>query len=575
MGARGPGARPKRKPAPGAKAKRPRKLPWQKPRLSRLARVVAFLEFLPVTKGVRAGEKMALLPDQRAFLAKVYGDGSQARVGIDSKPRGNGKSGLAAGLALCHLLGPESEARGEVYAASVDRTMSGKLYAEMEAIIVAVPEFDDRVSCRRFHKQIEVLGGDGKGSTFEALSGDAKKGHGLAPTLWIFDELAQCSDFELLDNLETGMGKRTRSLGLILSTQAEDDKHRLSVMIDEGLAGVDPSLVVQLLAAPVNADPFDEAVLRSVNPALGVYLNEKDLLADMRKAKRMPDFAARYRNRRLNQRVDANEDTRIVSVEAWKACGGTFDVAALRGRRCWGGLDLSTRCDLTALALIFEPDEDDGPMPVLMRVWTPAKDLAERSQRDRAHYPLWVEQRHMIAVPGATIRYEFVACEIAALAAEYDLQGIAYDRWRIDLLKDALDAEGIEHAVMSVDGDEDVPSGVLRLVRWGQGFRDMGFAVDQIEEDILERRIAHAMHPVLTWCASNAVASHDAAGNRKPDKEKARNRIDPFVALVMANGLRVRSTQPAPAGSIWDDIAREDAARDAMQRATALAAASA
>ena len=77
------------------------------------------------------------------------------------------------------------------------------------------------------------------------------------------------------------MGKRDRSLGLIISTQAESDDHRLSVLIDEGLAGIDPGIVVQLLAAPADADPFDEAVLRSVNPALGVYLNEKDILAKL------------------------------------------------------------------------------------------------------------------------------------------------------------------------------------------------------------------------------------------------------------------------------------------------------
>ncbi len=126
-----------------------------------------------------------------------------------------------AGLALCALLGPESEPRGEIYSAAVDRTQSGKLFAEMEAIILAVPAFAERCNCQRFHKRIEVITGDGAGSTYEALSADARKGHSLAPSLWIYDELAQVSDFELLDNLETAMGKRDRTLGLIISTQAE------------------------------------------------------------------------------------------------------------------------------------------------------------------------------------------------------------------------------------------------------------------------------------------------------------------------------------------------------------------
>ncbi len=95
-----------------------RRLPWKKAGLSRLQRVIAFMEWLPVTKGVRAGRKMRLLPDQKEFLAKLYGKGSEARIAIDSKPRGNGKTGMVAGLALCHMLGPESEPRGEIYAAS-------------------------------------------------------------------------------------------------------------------------------------------------------------------------------------------------------------------------------------------------------------------------------------------------------------------------------------------------------------------------------------------------------------------------------------------------------------------------
>src|SRR5690606_20755177 len=136
MGRRGPGARrliDARKPTG-----RKRREPWRKAGLSRADRVIAFLQSLPVTKGMRAGKRMELLPDQVAFVCKVYSEDGRCRIGIDSEPRGNGKTGLTAGLALCHLLGPESEPRGEIYSAAVDRTQSGKIFAEMEAIILAV-----------------------------------------------------------------------------------------------------------------------------------------------------------------------------------------------------------------------------------------------------------------------------------------------------------------------------------------------------------------------------------------------------------------------------------------------------
>jgi phage terminase large subunit-like protein len=154
--------------------------PWKKKGLSRVDRVIAFLEYLPITKGIRARKKMKLLPDQREFIEAVYGRTKKGgrrliSVAIKSAPKGNGKTGLCAGLALCHLLGPEAEQRGEVYSASIDGVHAGRLYAEMEAIIARVKPFAARVNAQRFRKSIEVLEGDGEGSIFEALSADGRK----------------------------------------------------------------------------------------------------------------------------------------------------------------------------------------------------------------------------------------------------------------------------------------------------------------------------------------------------------------------------------------------------------------
>jgi phage terminase large subunit-like protein len=106
-----------------SKPHRTQRDPWHKRGLSRADRVIAFLEALPITKGILAGKRMKLLPGQRKFVRAIYGrlgaDGRrQIRLAIKSEPRGNGKTGLLAGLALCHLLGPECEARGEIYSAA-------------------------------------------------------------------------------------------------------------------------------------------------------------------------------------------------------------------------------------------------------------------------------------------------------------------------------------------------------------------------------------------------------------------------------------------------------------------------
>ena len=137
--------------------------------------MIAFLESLPVTKGIFRGRKMKLLPGQREFIKAVYGrvnkDGRrQIRIAIKSEPRGNGKTGLLAGLALCHLLGPEAEPRGEVYSCAYNKLQAALIFAEMKAIVEAVPEFAAHCNLQRYGKIIEVMEGDGVGSIYKSLS---------------------------------------------------------------------------------------------------------------------------------------------------------------------------------------------------------------------------------------------------------------------------------------------------------------------------------------------------------------------------------------------------------------------
>ena len=260
MGLRGSHARqPQRNVAPAAPAA------WKRKR-TRVGRVVAFLESLPITKGIYAGKKMKLLPGQRRFIEAVYGrvaaDGRrQIRIAIKSEPRGNGKTGLLAGLALCHLLGPECEVRGEVYSCAFNKLQAALIFAEMRAIIEATPEFDGRCNLQRYGKVIEVLEGDGVGSVYESLSADDRRAHGLAPSFGIFDEFAQSPNSDLLDTLRSAMGKRSENLGVIISTQAANDLHPLSQMIDDAALGEDESMYLQLAAAPIDADIFDEKVV--------------------------------------------------------------------------------------------------------------------------------------------------------------------------------------------------------------------------------------------------------------------------------------------------------------------------
>lgn len=527
MGKRGPGAN--RQNAARAKAPaKPRKPSWAFKGLSRFERVVRFMQSLPVTKGPLAGKKIKLLPGQLDWLRDIYErpEGEPINLAILSEPRGQGKTGLLQGLSLCHLMGPEAQPRGECYAAAVDRTQSSKMFTEIEATLLATPELVARVNIQRFAKKVEVLDGPGTGSIFEAMSGDARKGHGLAPSFWCYDELARVGDRELLDALLTGMGKR-QCLGVIISTQAPDDDHPLSQLIDD--APSDPTVVCRVTAAPMDADWTSPDVLRSVNPALGFFLDEKTLLDEQRKAQRIPAFEANFRNLRLNQRIDARADDRLVTASVWKTNMGNATreqmLEALKGRVAFGGLDLAGKNDLAALVLAFPDDLKPAGYDLLAWFWTPKGQMQKRTPAEQARFRQWIQQGYLTEVPGDVVTTATIAKDLVKICTDYAVNMIAYDRWHIEYLKADLDELGV----------------TLPMDSFGQGHsRAMAPAIEFLAECALTSRLRHGGNPVLTGSVAGAIVIRDKAGNPMIDKPKSNRtgpvRVDGAIALTMALG---------------------------------------
>ena len=180
MGMRGPGAKPKKR--TDAVSKPPKRArgtaDWRNDKLSMPDRVIAFMEELPITAGKLAGQQMKLREWQKDFIKAVYGPQREGkrlvRTALLSLPRKNGKSQIAAGLALAHLCGPCAEMRGQVYSAASDRNQAAIIFKEMVAIIERVEWMEERLNIRSFNKLIEDVE---NGSTYEALSSDARKAH--------------------------------------------------------------------------------------------------------------------------------------------------------------------------------------------------------------------------------------------------------------------------------------------------------------------------------------------------------------------------------------------------------------
>lgn len=490
--------------------------------MNRAERVIAFIERHCLTPdGAQVGRPMRLAEFQKQFIRDVYGNPAGTRRAILSVARKNGKTGLIAGLLLAHLVGPEAKQNSQIISGAMSRDQAALVFNLASKMVQLSPKLSAIVRIVPSGKRLLGLP---LNTEYRALAADGRTAHGLSPVLAILDEVGQVrgpqSDF--VDAITTSQGAHAEPLLLVISTQAATDADLLSTWIDDATASKDPRIVCHLHAAPAGCELLDAQGWQAANPALGAFRSLDDLREQLTQAQRMPSMENTARNLLLNQRVCT--ESPFISPDVWKACSGPAE--ALEGP-VFAGLDLSARTDLTALVIV---GQRGGVWHVVPHFWTPEQGLADRARRDRAPYDLWVRQGFMHTTPGATVDYEHVAVEMATIMADHDVQAIAYDRWRIDLLRKELGKIGA----------------TLPLVEWGQGYKDMSPALDALEAELLNGRLAHGGHPALQMCAANAVVTKDPTGARKLDKSRATGRIDGLQALAMAIGVAARSEDLGP-----------------------------
>lgn len=488
--------------------------------MTRAEAVIQFIERYCLTPdGEHVGKPIQLAEFQKQFIRDVYDNPNGTRRAILSVSRKNGKSAAIAALLLAHLVGPEAKLNSQIVSGAMSREQAAIVFRAASQMVQLSPKLSKLV---RIVPSSKRLIGLPLNTEYRALAADGRTAHGLSPVLAILDEVGQVrgpqSDF--IDAITTSQGAHADPLLIAISTQAATDADLLSVWIDDATQSEDPRIVCHLYAAPEGCDLLDETAWQAANPALGLFRSEDDLREQMMQAQRMPSMENTVRNLLLNQRVST--DAPFVSPDVWKSCGS--DPAPFDGP-VYGGLDLSARNDLTALVLVGKVA---GVWQVRPYCWTPAVGLVERSKRDRAPYDVWARQGFLKTTPGASVDYEHVAADMAEILAGVDLHAIAFDRWRIDVLKRELERIGL----------------ALPLVPWGQGYKDMAPALDALEAELLNARIAHGMHPVLTMCAANATVTKDPAGGRKLDKSRATGRIDAMQALAMAIGISQTADAP-------------------------------
>lgn len=493
---------------------------WRLAGLSRADAMVEFIQSLKVTSGKMAGENFRLRPWQERRVRKWYdvdADGRRyIRTAFLTMPRKNGKTGLVAPVALGHLVGPETEPRGQVYSAAADRDQAAIIFNEMVAMIEADANLLAMVNIQRFKKTIENLE---NGCIYQALSSDARKAHGLGASFAAYDELAQARGRDLFDNLETSVGARDEPLFIVISTKSADPESvmsELTAYAEKIIAGdiVDPTFDATIYAAPDDpeTDIWDEKVWHDCNPALGDFRSLEEMRSKAERAKRIPAQEASFRNLYLNQAI--NNHASFLSSTEWRNNADKPHPPA--GRPAYAGLDLAERNDLTAFVIVV-PD-DDGSADVFPYFWLPGDGLQDKADQDRAPYVDWADRGFLNTTPGRSIRYRHVVPTVVELCQQFNIKKICFDNARMVQFQAELDDLSV----------------TLPLEPHWQGFISMAPAADRLESMILNGALRHGGHPVLQWNAASSVVVMDPAGNRKFDKKKSTGRIDGIVALAMA-----------------------------------------
>jgi len=491
------------------------------------ARSNKFFSFLHHSKGEWANQPFDLEPwqsfiDAMLFGWKRSGGARRFRQGYIAVPRKNGKTTLLSGEGL-KLLVADKEPGAEVYTIASTRDQAKLIFDEAVQMRNASAPLTQRVGLVK--NNLHVLSSN---SRFMPLSADDETHHGLNASAGLADELHVHPSRDLWDVIATSQAARRQPLMLGITTHGWDrnsfcySQYEYARKILEGILQ-DDTFFAFVAMLDDGADWEDEREWAKCNPNFAKSVKVEYLREQAQRAKNDPTALNAFLRLHLN--VWTQQDERAILPHKWAECSGAAADAVetrarwmqeLKGKTCFGALDLSSKLDLSADVLFFPKQAGLPKARVLPFFFVPDAAMVERSKRDRVPYDLWVRLGFMVATPGNVIDYDFIRAEHCKLAREFRIQKTAFDPWNATQIVTQLQGDG------------------LAMIEHQQGYRSMTDPTKELLKMIAAAEFEHGNNPVLTWMADNLVMSQDPAGNLKPDKSRARERIDGMVAMIMA-----------------------------------------
>ncbi|MCU7917085.1 MAG: phage terminase small subunit P27 family [Candidatus Thiodiazotropha sp. (ex Epidulcina cf. delphinae)] len=465
------------------------------------------------------------------FAWKSVEDGTRRfRQAYIETAKGSGKSPLAAGVGIFGLVA-DNESRAEIYAAATKKDQAMILFRDAVAMVDLSPELTARIHKSGSAGKEWNLAYHETSSFFRPISADDGQS-GPRPHIGLLDEIHEHKTGAVVEMIRAGTKSRLQALIFMITNSGIDrqtvcwEYHEYGRKVSAGDIE-DDSFFAFISALDDGDDPFvDESCWVKANPSLDDSIpGYKYLREQVVQARGMPSKEAIVRRLNFCQWVESSNP--LIPADVWTAAGDEIELASLRGRRCYGGLDLSSTRDLTSLVLLFEPIDEDPYWRLIPWFWLPGDGLADKADHDRVPYLKWERDEYLEALPGKAINKLAVVKRLGEIVNLFELVLLAFDRWRIEDLKMYLNQEGL-------DLND-------KLVPFGQGYKSMSPALEEFEQRLLNGQMKHNNNPVLRWNAANAVADTDPAGSRKINKAKAIGRVDGIVAGIMATGVSTKN----------------------------------
>lgn len=504
-----------------------------------------FTRYIRFTEGEWAGQPFVLEPwEAEDIIRPLFGwkraDGTRRyRRCIVWVPRKNGKTELAAGIALLCLVA-DGEWGGQGYSIATVEDQAKIVFNKATTMVGFSEELQGCVESWKTSVFCPELN-----ASFKPLSRQPSGKHGLSASFLIGDEVHEWADDRLYTFLHQSTGARLQPIEFLISTAGVRqgfgwELWTYCLKIRDGVIE-EPELLLVVYGADEDDDWTDEEVWKKANPNLGVSLKWDYLRTEFRNAQE----SARKENdfKRYHLNIWTEQTTRWIQMERWDACSAAKPgemlwaelEETLKGRQCYGGLDLSSTTDVTSLKLVFPPNEEKGKWHVLCRFWIPSDNMELRVRRDRVPYDLWHSAGAIVATDGNIIDYRVIKEQIYLDMEAFQIQAIGTDPWNATQVSVELAEEGVP------------------MAKFRQGFASMSAPSKEFERLVLGTLLEHGQHPVLRWMVSNVAVQTDPAGNIKPDKLKSTERIDGVVATIEGIGMTMAGEEQSNEIDIPDD----------------------